>query len=147
MLKLMPLIGSLFLTTSVFAGTLSVTDDIIACVRKPRNGYVTSWSLVMLKKTQGIVVYQNSSGGNESDPITGIGQVGSKLVVQHQLGTKETVTFDLNYGTATWVEDSYPTNTEVYKLCASFAKYDFDDIQRWFNSHVESPEWATRQEY
>lgn len=141
------LMASLLISSSVFAGSLSANDDVIACVKKPnRSINPRSWELVMLKKSKGIVVYQNSSRGNESDPITSIGQIGTKLVVQHELGTKETVTFDLANGTATWVEDAYPTNTQVYRTCQSFKTDDFDAIQKWFDSVVDTPEWATRQE-
>lgn len=101
----------------------------------------------MLKKSQGVVVYQNSSRGNESDPITSIGHVGTKLIVQHNLGTAETVTFDLANGTATWVEDAYPTNTQVYQLCKGFKAFDFDTVQKWFTSIVETPEWLNRVEF
>lgn len=145
-MKIQLFLAGLLFTTGVLAETFTAKDDVIACVRKPRGGYATSWALVMLKKTQGVVVYQNSSRGNESDPITSIGQVGSKLIVQHNAGTSETVVFDLKNSTASWSEDAYPANTELYRVCKGFAKFDFDTVQAWFKSVVVTEDWANRQQ-
>jgi|GEM_PF-6264167 len=143
MKKFLP-IAALLVSANAVAAPLSVTHDVIACVKKPARGYATSWELVMLKKNENVVVYQNSSNGNEKDPITSMGVVGTKLIVQHNRGAKETVTFDLAKGNATWVEDEYPNNTQLYSDCKSFAVYDFATIRAWFASIVETAEWRNR---
>jgi hypothetical protein len=143
-MKMIFMFLAVFTAIESSASTFTLSDDIVVCVKKPVGGYAPSWELVMLKKSQGVVVYQNSSGGNESDPITDIAVVGSKIVVQHDHLTKETVTFDLRNGTASWVEDAYPRNVQVYPTCQGFKEYDFDRIRAWFKSVVETEEWRNR---
>ena len=139
---------SLFLVfTLLFAGVASAAnlnpnDKIIVCVKKRKGYSPNSYSLMKLNQPANHVYFENSSGGREIDPIVAKSVVGTKLIVQVQLGTLETITFDLRQGVATWVEDAYPKNTELYPFCRSFANDDFDTNQRWFRSLQQSQVWA-----